>query len=32
MSGLGGLILLFLVISQFVAYFNYTQHGHDPGR
>ena len=27
MSGLGGLILLFLVLSQFVAYFNYTNMG-----
>ncbi len=26
-SGLGGLILLFLVLSQFVAYFNYTNMG-----
>jgi aminobenzoyl-glutamate transport protein len=27
MSGLGSLILLFLVLSQFVAYFNYTNMG-----
>jgi aminobenzoyl-glutamate transport protein len=27
MSGLGGLILLFLVLSQFIAYFNYTNMG-----
>jgi aminobenzoyl-glutamate transport protein len=27
MAGLGGLILLFLVLSQFVAYFNYTNMG-----
>jgi aminobenzoyl-glutamate transport protein len=27
MTGLGGLILLFLVLSQFVAYFNYTNMG-----
>lgn len=27
MSSLGGLILLFLVLSQFVAYFNYTNMG-----
>ena len=27
MSGLGGLIFLFFVISQFVAYFNYTNMG-----
>jgi aminobenzoyl-glutamate transport protein len=27
MSGLGGLILLFLVLSQFVAYFTYTNMG-----
>lgn len=27
MKGLGGLILLFLVLSQFVAYFNYTNIG-----
>lgn len=27
MSGLGGLILLFLVLSQFVAYFNYSNMG-----
>lgn len=27
MSGLGGLILLFFVLSQFVAYFNYTNMG-----
>jgi aminobenzoyl-glutamate transport protein len=27
MTGLGGLILLFLVFSQFVAYFNYTNMG-----
>ncbi|MBX3413298.1 MAG: AbgT family transporter [Pirellulales bacterium] len=27
MSGLGGLILLFLVLAQFVAYFNYTNMG-----
>jgi aminobenzoyl-glutamate transport protein len=27
MSGLGGLILLFLVLSQFVSYFNYTNMG-----
>jgi aminobenzoyl-glutamate transport protein len=27
MSGLGSLLLLFLVLSQFVAYFNYTNMG-----
>jgi aminobenzoyl-glutamate transport protein len=27
MKGLGGLILLFLVLSQFVAYFNYSNMG-----
>lgn len=27
MAGLGGLILLFLVLSQFIAYFNYTNIG-----
>jgi aminobenzoyl-glutamate transport protein len=27
MSGLGGLILLFFVLSQFIAYFNYTNMG-----
>jgi aminobenzoyl-glutamate transport protein len=27
LSGLGGLILLFLIISQFVAYFNYSNMG-----
>jgi len=27
MAGLGGLILLFMVLSQFVAYFNYTNIG-----
>ncbi len=27
MSGMGGLILLFLVLSQFVAYFNYSNMG-----
>ena len=31
MSGLGGLIFLFLVLSQFVAYFNYTNMGDHPG-
>ena len=36
MTGLGGLIFLFLVLSQFVAYFNYTNmgthHGREAGR
>ena len=32
LAGLGGLIFLFFVLSQFVAYFNYTNMGTHPGR